>query len=274
MFAQTINNTGLFDGATSGAGFLFYVLPICGILHPVHDHRLRRLRAPVRGDQERGRRRGQGHLAVDLLLGDRRLDPAAGLPVRGAGPGRRCRPTAAASCTIFTQALSSGWAGIVLLISTAGQFFCAMACMTSSLPDAVRVQPGRRRARLASCWSKLSKQRVPVNGVILSAVVAALITLPALVTVRPINGATPTPVAFFAVVSIGVVGLYLAFAIPIFLRWRQGDAFKVGSWNLGQQVQVDGAAGAGRDRHHLDRRAVPDLARRACRGTPSSRGST
>ncbi len=35
---------------------------------PVHDHRLRRLGAPVRGDQERGRRRGQGHLAVDLLL--------------------------------------------------------------------------------------------------------------------------------------------------------------------------------------------------------------
>ena len=41
------------------------------------------------------------------------------------------------------------------------------------------------------------------------------------------------PTAFFAVVSIGVIGLYLAFAIPIFLRWRAGDAFKQGTWNLG-----------------------------------------
>ena len=46
-----------------------------------------------------------------------------------------------------------------------------------------------------------------------------------------INGA-PVPIAFFAVVSIGVVGLYLCFAVPIFLRWRMGDSFEVGSWNL------------------------------------------
>ena len=69
----------------------------------------------------------------------------------------------------------------------------------------------------------------------LAAVVAALITLPALVEVD-INGA-PVPVAFFAVVSIGVVGLYVAFAIPIFLRWRMGDAFKAGSWNLGRNYK-------------------------------------
>ncbi len=48
-----------------------------------------------------------------------------------------------------------------------------------------------------------------------------------------------------------VIGLYVAFAIPIFLRWRMGDAFKQGSWNLGQQVEVDGADRGRRDRHHL-----------------------
>ncbi|MGL5911354.1 MAG: hypothetical protein ACRCZP_15255, partial [Phycicoccus sp.] len=36
-----------------------------------------------------------------------------------------------------------------------------------------------------------------------------------------------------AVVSVAVIGLYLAFAIPIYLRWRAGDAFRQGSWNLG-----------------------------------------
>jgi len=47
----------------------------------------------------------------------------------------------------------------------------------------------------------------------------------------------PVPVAFHAVVSIGVVGLYLAFAIPIFQRWRKGSAFKSGAWNLGRHYK-------------------------------------
>jgi peptidoglycan/LPS O-acetylase OafA/YrhL len=34
-----------------------------------------------------------------------------------------------------------------------------------------------------------------------------------------------------------VIGLYLAFAIPIFLRWRMGDAFEPGSWTLGSKYK-------------------------------------
>ena len=64
----------------------------------------------------------------------------------------------------------------------------------------------------------------------ITAAIAAIITLPALVEVD-INGA-PVPVAFFAVVSIGVVGLYLCFAVPIYYRWKAGDSFQVGRWNL------------------------------------------
>ena len=37
--------------------------------------------------------------------------------------------------------------------------------------------------------------------------------------------------------SVAVIGLYLAFAIPIFLRWRQGSAFQAGSWNLGSKYK-------------------------------------
>jgi hypothetical protein len=81
----------------------------------------------------------------------------------------------------------------------------------------------------------LNKNRVPVYGVILSAVVAVLITLPALVKVD--IGGAPVPVAFFAVVSIGVVGLYVAFAIPIFLRWRAGSNFTPGGWTLGKKYR-------------------------------------
>jgi hypothetical protein len=75
---------------------------------------------------------------------------------------------------------------------------------------------------------------VPSNGVIVTAVIAAIITLPALLTVKvTINGEeVPSPVAFFAVVSIGVVGLYLCFAVPIYYRWKIGDEFAQGNWNL------------------------------------------
>jgi hypothetical protein len=41
-------------------------------------------------------------------------------------------------------------------------------------------------------------------------------------------------VAFFAIVSIGTVGLYVAYIIPVFLRLRAGSTFQVGPWNLGR----------------------------------------
>ena len=51
--------------------------------------------------------------------------------------------------------------------------------------------------------------------------------------------------------SIGVIGLYVAFAIPIYYRWRLGDTFKPGLVDARAAVQVDGPAGGRRDRHHV-----------------------
>jgi amino acid transporter len=137
---------------------------------------------------------------------------------------------------IFNQALSSQWAGTVLFIAAIGQFFCSTACMTStsrmlfafSRDGAV---PG------ASRWATLSKNKVPVNAVIISSIVAVLITLPALIEVNIGSAEEPiiVPTAFYAVVSVAVIGLYVAFAIPIYLRWRMGSAFKQGQWNLGNK---------------------------------------
>jgi amino acid transporter len=130
---------------------------------------------------------------------------------------------------IFAQALDSQWVAIVLLISTAGQFFCTTACQTSASRmlfafSRDRAVPGHQ------LWSKVSSNKIPANGVMVTALLAGIITLPALVQVD-INGA-PAPIAFYAVVSIGVVGLYLCFAVPIYYRWKMGDAFEVGRWNL------------------------------------------
>ena len=65
------------------------------------------------------------------------------------------------------------------------------------------------------------------------AVAALVITLPAL---KGNSAGDPFPFAFFAVVSITVIGLYIAYAIPIYLRWRAGSAFEQSPvWNLGNK---------------------------------------
>ena len=71
------------------------------------------------------------------------------------------------------------------------------------------------------------------------AVCAAAVTLPALVEVNIGTPEAPliVPVAFYAVTSIAVMGLYLAFAIPIWLRWKHGDRFEVGAWNNGSKYK-------------------------------------
>jgi amino acid transporter len=135
------------------------------------------------------------------------------------------------SIAIFENALSATAAEIVLLISCVGQLFCGMACVTSASRMTYafsrdRAIPGWR------IWTKLDSKRVPVGAVLFVCFWALVITLPALK-----SNAAGIPVAFFAVVSVCVIGLYIAYAIPIYLRWRMGDAFKPGPWNNGRKYK-------------------------------------
>jgi amino acid transporter len=68
--------------------------------------------------------------------------------------------------------------------------------------------------------------------VIFMAACALIVTLPAL-----IGDEANYTYAFQAVVSITVIGLYVAYVIPIFLRWRIGDKFEVGPWNNGRKYK-------------------------------------
>jgi amino acid transporter len=133
--------------------------------------------------------------------------------------------------TIFTSALSSSAAKAVILISTVGQLFCGVACCTSasrmtfafSRDGAV---PGH------NLWRRLGKNRTPTWSVLFVVVFAAIITFPAYFPNK-----LGTPVAFFAVTSISVIGLYIAYTIPVFLRWRMGDKFQAGPWTLGSKYK-------------------------------------
>jgi amino acid transporter len=135
------------------------------------------------------------------------------------------------SPAVFLSAMSTGWVKLILIIAVIGQAFCGMSCMTSSSRMMYAFSrdgavPGWRT------WSKVNEHRIPFNAVIAVAIFALILTLPALKGNK--DGLT---VAFTAVVSIGVIGLYIAYVIPIFLRVRMGDAFEPGPWNLGRHYK-------------------------------------
>jgi len=135
------------------------------------------------------------------------------------------------SPVIFQTALGSGWAKAVLIIATVGQLFCGLACVTSA--SRMMYAFSRDRALPGSgLWTRLNGGRVPYLAVMAICTAALLITLPALV-----GDDANVPYAFFAVVSIAVIGLYIAYIIPVFLRWRIGDAFQPGPWTLGRSYR-------------------------------------
>ncbi len=132
---------------------------------------------------------------------------------------------------IFETALSSAAAKAVILISTVGQIFCGMACVTSASRMTFAFSrdgaiPGHR------LWRQLGKNRTPTWSVLFVCLFALIITLPSL---KPTS--TGVPVAFLAVTSISVIGLYIAYTIPVFLRWRKGADFRPGPWTLGRKYR-------------------------------------
>jgi amino acid transporter len=120
---------------------------------------------------------------------------------------------------------------LVMIITTAGQLFCVTACLTScsrmmyafSRDGAV---PGHEKIK------RVNKDGVPVRAVVASAIGGVVITLPALW-----KSSAGVPTAFYAVVSVCVISLYLAFMIPIYLRLKAGDSFKPGAWTLGSKYK-------------------------------------
>jgi amino acid transporter len=133
--------------------------------------------------------------------------------------------------SVLTTSLSTAAAKAVLVISTIGQFFCGMGCVTAasrmnyafSRDGAV---PGHR------FWRRLNRERVPTWSVLFVTVFALVITIPA---IR--GNHVGTPVAFYAVTAITTIALYIAYTIPVFLRWRTGERFKTGSWTLGAKYK-------------------------------------
>ncbi len=132
---------------------------------------------------------------------------------------------------IFLTSLPLGWTKLILIISDVGQFFCGMSCITAASRmlfafSRDRAVPGH------NYWTRLDKNRNPSHAAAGVAAGAVVLTLPALYAPAGLPG---VPIAFYAVTSVTVIGLFAAFAIPIYLRWRVGEHFVQGPWNLGKK---------------------------------------
>jgi len=128
---------------------------------------------------------------------------------------------------IWETSMSKKWAEFLLLIAVVAQFFCGTASVTSasrmmfafSRDGAI---PGHR------WWRRVSRNRVPVYAVCGIGVLSWALMIPTYW-----NNAT----GYLVGTSIAVIGLYIAFALPIILRFRAGESFERGPWHLGKHYK-------------------------------------
>jgi amino acid transporter len=229
VFGERINNSGFKDGAISGGFFWLYVLPL-GFLLTMYTQTGYDASAHI-SEETHG-------AAVGAAKGVWRSVFWAGVVgwlvllaiTFAASDPDAVNEGGGSSLAIFSSVLDPGANKAVVLIATVGQLFCGLACLTS----ASRMCYAFSRDRAVpgfQLWTRLNHHRVPAYSVLAMAAAALIVTIPALWG----EGAFPWP--FFAVVSVTVIGLYVAYAIPIFLRWREGDAWEAGPWTLGRHYK-------------------------------------
>jgi len=131
---------------------------------------------------------------------------------------------------VFLDAAGHNLGLFLLFIIVGAQFYCGMSSVTAnsrmiyafSRDGAV---PG------SQFWHRINpRTRTPTNSIWFAAVGAWILGLPYLVS----------PVAYAAVTSIAVIGLYIAYGMPILLRLLAGEKFQRGPWHLRQWSYVVG----------------------------------
>jgi amino acid permease (GABA permease) len=125
---------------------------------------------------------------------------------------------------IFIDAAGRSLGTMLLVIVVVAQLFCGLASVAA---NSRMIFAFSRDGALpgSKIWRRVgTKTRLPNNAVWLAAASAFVLGLPYLWNTT----------AYAAVTSIAVIGLYIAYVIPTFLRLRAGDSFKPGPWNLGR----------------------------------------
>jgi amino acid permease (GABA permease) len=152
-------------------------------------------------------------LLVGLTFAIQSYDNAVAAPDTGVPPAQ-----------IFIDAVGETGGKLLLLIAIGAQLFCGMASVTAN--SRMIYAFSRDGALPAShIWHRINpRTRTPTAAIWLAAGGAFVLGLPYLWNVT----------AYAAVTSIAVIGLYIAYVLPTFLRLRQGDSFDRGPWHLGR----------------------------------------
>src|SRR4051794_2481322 len=143
--------------------------------------------------------------------------------------GARNSPTGLPPAQIFIDATGRTIGLFLLFICAVAQFFCGMASVTANSRMSYAFSrdgalPGSR------LWAKVNPRTgTPTNSIWLCVGCSVVLAAPALRSV----------VAYVAVTSIAVIGLYIAYVVPVFLR-RRNPSFRQGAWNLGRWSPVIG----------------------------------
>ncbi len=125
---------------------------------------------------------------------------------------------------VFLDAVGPTGGVLLLLIAIGAQFFCGMASVTAN--SRMLYAFARDGAVPGSqIWHTINpRTRTPTNSIWFCVAFAFVLGLPYLWN----------PTAYAAVTSIAVIGLYISYIIPIYLRLRAGAAFERGPWHLGR----------------------------------------
>ncbi|GAA1812574.1 amino acid permease [Planosporangium flavigriseum] len=124
---------------------------------------------------------------------------------------------------IFIDAAGPGLGKFLLFICVVAQFFCGMASVTanSRMSYAFARDGALPGSRL---WKRVNPRTgTPTNSIWLCVTCSTVLVLPSLVNTT----------AYLAATSVAVIGLYIAYVAPVYLRLRNPD-FRPGPWNLGR----------------------------------------
>jgi amino acid transporter len=125
---------------------------------------------------------------------------------------------------IWIDAVGQTGGMIILFLVIGAQFFCGMSSVTA---NSRMIYAFARDGAIpkSDLWHRINhRTRTPTNSIWLAAIGAFILGLPYLWS----------STAYFAVTSIAVIGLYVAYVAPVFLRVRAGDKFIPGPWTLGR----------------------------------------
>jgi len=138
---------------------------------------------------------------------------------------------------ILVDAVGLGFGKVLIAAIAIALLFCVNGNLTSNSRmiyafsrDFARVDDGRSHPVSRKLSEVHTGSRVPRYAVWVAVLGACLLGVLNLWSA----------VAFNAAITINVIGLYTAYAIPVFLRLRQGESFQRGPWHLGRWSSLVG----------------------------------